>query len=228
MGNSGGSLDDMVDELGIEILAEPEISSALSSLNQEMRKSGLNPLSNGAQFTAYFSAIYHYAGTTGRFAISCGMFSTGASSAWKWWLFISPPPLKSPFCCVKQWTRRCVAREQKQTDAVLESRWRSGASIALCSQAAGACRLCGWWIRATRAWFVLGGLSLRKEERAAAWWSCNHCWRLAPSCGADDISINIVKLIQKMSPSGTILQCVDGWTRNEQCRGIIGINRRND
>ena len=45
---------------------------------------------------------------------------------------------------------------------------------------------------------------------------------LAPSCGADEIAINMVKLIQKDESLGDYFaECIDDWIKQEKCRGII-------
>ena len=55
-----GQLDDISIDLGIDVLAEAEISTALSSLNAEIRKKGISVLDGPHQFRVFFSAIYHY------------------------------------------------------------------------------------------------------------------------------------------------------------------------
>lgn len=55
-----GQLDDISIDLGIDVLAEAEISTALSSLNAEIRKKGISILDGPHQFRVFFSAIYHY------------------------------------------------------------------------------------------------------------------------------------------------------------------------
>ena len=221
-------MESIAADLNIDILAEPEISSSLASVNAEMRKKGIVMLDGAHQFRVFFSAIAHYQSAS---EAICDQLWDVMNRGFKVQANKSLDNLSQAnriaflLCKIMDETMRKERTIKKnESCSMMETRfgqWAKHLKFLLRQIDSHRAQLPDDFAQLILGlcWEVFRSVKKNKTIRSEV---AVLIGVLAPSCGADEIAINLVKLVQKDESLGDYFaECIDEWTKQEKCRGIL-------